>query len=346
MNFVSSLKIIFLRGKSAKITKEKLDKYYDTSTPSDYMVKYWFAEFKRGRTDTNDEHRSGRPKEVTTQEMINKIHDIVLNNRGVKVRELEEAFNISHGTAISILHQHLHMKKLSVRWVPRLLTIDNKRKRVTTSEQCLDLIKRNPNDFWRRFITVDETWIHWYTTETKSQSKQWVEAGSSAPKKAKTVHSAGKVMATVFWDSSGIIFIDYLEKGKTITGEYYATLLNQLNDAIKEKRPHLQKKKVLFHQVNGPAQTSTIAMAKIYELRYELMPHPPYSSNLASSDFFLFPNLKKWFGGKGLTSNKEVIDETNAYFEELDKSYYSDGIKKLENRLTKCIELKGDYVEK
>jgi hypothetical protein len=40
------------------------------------MVKYWFAEFKRGRTDTNDEHRSGRPKEVITQEMINKIHDI------------------------------------------------------------------------------------------------------------------------------------------------------------------------------------------------------------------------------------------------------------------------------
>ena len=93
----------FLRGKSAKITKEKLDKYYGTSAPSDYMVRYWFAEFKRCRTDKNDEHRSGRPKEVTTQEMINKIHDLVLNNRRVKVRELEEACNISHGTAISIL---------------------------------------------------------------------------------------------------------------------------------------------------------------------------------------------------------------------------------------------------
>ena len=69
-------------------------------------------------------------------------------------------------------------------------------------------------------------------------------------------------MATVFWDSSGIVFIDYLEKGKTITGEFYATLLNQLNDAFKEKRSHLQKKKVLFHQDDAPAHTSTIAMLK------------------------------------------------------------------------------------
>ncbi|MCP6559131.1 hypothetical protein NL501_28330, partial [Klebsiella pneumoniae] len=88
--------------------------------------------------------------------------------------------------------------------------------------------QRNPLDFKRRFITVDETWIHYYTHETKEQSKQWVIKGESAPKKAKTILSAGKVMATVFWDSQGILFIDYLEKGKTITGAYYSLLLDRL----------------------------------------------------------------------------------------------------------------------
>lgn len=85
-------------------------------------------------------------------------------------------------------------------------------------DNCLDLFKRNPNQFLRRFVTVDETWIHHYTPETKIQSGQWILPGERAPKKAQTVQSAGKVMATVFWDSQGIIFIDYLEKGKTITG--------------------------------------------------------------------------------------------------------------------------------
>jgi hypothetical protein len=54
-------------------------------------------------------------------------------------------------------------------------------------------------------------------------------------------------MASVFWDAEGIMFIDYLEKGKTITGENYSHLLTRLDEKIREKRPGLQKKKVIFH---------------------------------------------------------------------------------------------------
>jgi len=57
-------------------------------------------------------------------------------------------------------------------------------------------------------------------------------------------------------------------------------------------------------------------------------------------------HLKKWLGGKRFGSNDEVIVETNAYFEEFDKSYFKEGLLKLEKRWNKCIELKGDYVEK
>jgi len=88
-----------------------------------------------------------------------------------------------------------------------------------------------------------ETWIHHYTPESKQQSKQWTEAGCSAPNKTRLVPSAGKVMASVFWGAEGILFIDYLEKGKTITGEYYSNLLIRLDKKINEKRPSLQKEK-------------------------------------------------------------------------------------------------------
>ncbi|XP_011251320.1 histone-lysine N-methyltransferase SETMAR-like [Camponotus floridanus] len=243
-------------------------------------------------------------------------------DRRLKVREIVEATGISHGSVVSILSDHLGMRKLSARWMPRLLTIDNKRNRVTISKECLALFNRNSNEFLRRFITVDETWIHHNTPETKEQSKQWISRGESAPKKAKAVLSANKVMATVFWNARGIIHIDYLQKGKTINGEYYANLLDRFNDVLKEKRPHLAKKKVLFHQDNARAHTCVIAMAKFHELGYELLPHPPYSP-----DYFLFPNLKKWLGGKRFGSNDEVIAQTNAYFEGLDKSYYLEGIK-------------------
>jgi len=60
---------------------------------------------------------------------------------------------------------------------------------MTTSKHCLDMFKRNPKEFLRRFVTVDETWIHHYTPETKEQSKQWTKSGESALKKTQTVPS-------------------------------------------------------------------------------------------------------------------------------------------------------------
>ena len=60
-------------------------------------------------------------------------------------------------------------------------------------------------------------------------------------KRPKDQQWAGKVMASVFWDAHGILFIDYLEKGKTINSDYYMALLNRLSAEIKKKWPHMQK---------------------------------------------------------------------------------------------------------
>ena len=226
--------------------------------------------------------------------MINKIHDIVLNDPKVKVREIAEIVSISTERVVNILHTHLYMRKLCARWVPRLLTIDQKRIRVTIWDQNLAHFNCNPKEFLRQFVTMAETWIHHYTPELRVVSKQWIKPGESAPKRPKTQQSAGKVMASVFWDANGIIFIDYLEKGRTITGAYYAALLDRLVDEIRKKRSHLKKKKILFHNDdNAPSYKSNIAQAKEYGLSFESVPHPAYSPDLASSDYYLFPNIKR-----------------------------------------------------
>jgi hypothetical protein len=106
----------------------------------------------------------------------------------------------------------------------------------------LERFIKNKTDIVRRFITMDETWIYHYTPESKQQSKQWAEAGCSEPKKTRSIPSAG-IMASVFWDVEGILFIDYLEKGKSMTGVYYSNLLTRVDEKMCEKRPGLQKKK-------------------------------------------------------------------------------------------------------
>ena len=79
------------------------------------MVEKWIGEFKRGRTSTNDAERSGELKDVTTPENIQKIHDIVLGDPKVKVRELAEAAGISIESIVKIFHEDLGMRKLSAK---------------------------------------------------------------------------------------------------------------------------------------------------------------------------------------------------------------------------------------
>jgi histone-lysine N-methyltransferase SETMAR len=152
---------------------------------------------------------------------MEQVHDMVLDDRRMNVRKIAETIGISKKKCLGyILLEELDMKKLCARWLPRLLTADQKPTRMKISEQCSKSFNKNKTDFVRRFITMDETWIRHYTPKSKQQSKQWTEAGCLAPKKTRSVPSAGKVMASVFWNAEGILFIDYLEKGKTITGEY------------------------------------------------------------------------------------------------------------------------------
>ena len=109
---------------------------------------------------------------MTSPEIIEKIYDMVLSDRRIKVREIVEATDISQGIMFSMLHEKLGVKNISVRWVLRLLSEENKRNRVVDSEAILALFRRNPDEFLRRYITMDEARIHLYAPETKGQSKQ------------------------------------------------------------------------------------------------------------------------------------------------------------------------------
>jgi hypothetical protein len=101
--------------------------------------------------------------------------------------------------------------------------------------------------------------------------------------------------ASALWDARVIIFIGYLEKGQNINSEYYMALLEHLNDEIKKKNGPIRRKKVLFHQDNA--------------LCHSLLPHSLYSPDLASSDLFLFADLKRMLAGKKTSTNQEVIVE-------------------------------------
>ncbi|XP_071081533.1 histone-lysine N-methyltransferase SETMAR-like [Haliotis cracherodii] len=217
------------------------------------------------------------------------------------------------------------MHKVSARWVPKLLTADQKRRRENLSRENPKLFEGDPDNFLKR--TMDETWVLHFEPESKQQSKQWKHVTSPTPKKA-----AGKVMASVFWDSEGVIMVDWLPKGRSVTGAYYVELLRQLREQIKVTRRGKLTKGVLYHHDNAPAHTTLIAMAKIHECSFELLQHPPYSPDLAPSDYHLFPQ-----------SDDDVITAVNNFLSDQEVDLYKCGIMALQHRWQKCVDLKGDF---
>jgi len=101
-------------------------------------IKKWAAEFKRGCTCLEDDPREGRPKSATTPENIEQVHDMILDDRRMKAREIAENIRISKESVEYILREEVDMKKLCAGWVPRLLTANQKRTRMKISEQCLE----------------------------------------------------------------------------------------------------------------------------------------------------------------------------------------------------------------
>ena len=153
-------------------------------------------------------------------------------------------------------------------------------------------------------------------------------------------------MASIFWDAEGIVFINYLQKCKSINEEYFAKLLRELRQAIKSKQPGKLTKDVLLHQDNVPAHKSLVALSAVHDCGFELIDHPPYSPDLAPSDDFLFPNLNKHLAGKWYESDDDITSAVENFFEGQEENFYATGIQVLQHRWKKCVDCREDYVEK
>jgi len=136
---------------------------------------------------------------------------------------------------------------------------------------------------------------------------EWGHCGSPRPKKFRVQKSAGKVLASIFWDQDYILLIDYLPNGQTINAEYYVSLLVQLKDILKDKRRGKFTSGVMFLHDNAPAHWALATQKKLAYLGFQCLDHPPHSPDLAPSVYHLFPRLKKQFRCRHFSSVAEVI---------------------------------------
>ena len=157
---------------------------------------------------------------------------------------------------VSILHENLNMSKVSARWVPQLLTTVHRQARIELCNHFINMFDRDPEQFISRIVTGDETWLYGYDPATKQMSMEWRVKGASPPVKPLMQKSIStKVLALVFYDEQGVIHIDYLNPGETVTTARYITALSNLRQALRHRRRGKLTPGILFHHDNAPVHT-------------------------------------------------------------------------------------------
>ncbi len=305
----------------------------------------WITLFKEGKTSKEDLAKSGRPSTSLTPEKIGIVREMIENDRRICISEIADRLGISYGSVFSIIHDQLNLSKLSCRWIPKLLTPENKQIRVSLSRALLDMANKEGDGFFDRIITGDEKWFLYSEAESKNESREWRTVGSPPPLKLRSSWSGRKQMAIVFWDSQGIILTKWLPQGQTVNAHFYCEVLKDLKEEIKLKRRGKLTRGVLLQHDNARPHTAHKTLLAIEQLGFELLPHPPYSPDLAPSDYWLFGEMAKHARGKSYSNIQHMSADLARWASEVETSWYSRGIKMLRERWERCIQMKGEYVE-
>ena len=246
-----------------------------------------------------------------------------MRDRQISVRRVADQLDISKTIVCEILNDHLGMKKVYTKWVPKLLTPLQRANRVECCEELLQESNEDPIDFLGRIVTGDETWIHHYDPLSQLEAKVWKKPGEKTPTRPRIQRSTGKIMMTIFWDNKGILLTDYLSRGDTISGQYYASLIDRLRSAVLEKRRGKFSHGVLLLHDNAPVHKSNIAQAAIRRVGFAELNHPAYSPDIAPTDYYLFSNLKKFLRGKNFRSDDHTIMTVEDYLRDLRSEFFS-----------------------
>ncbi|KAJ4428910.1 hypothetical protein ANN_25904 [Periplaneta americana] len=305
----------------------QLCQVYGPNIMSKQMVRRWCRQFSEGRQSVHDEERSGRPS-LINDDSVELVRQRIMENRHFTITELSSLFP-------QISRSLLHRLSLS--------TCCSKRAALTFLQWYHD----DGDEFLDRIVTGDETWISHFIPETKQQSMHWRHSGSPVRTKFKQSLLVRKVMCTVFWDRKGILLIDFLPRCEIVNADRYYETLRKLRCVIQNKRRGMLTAGVVLLHDNARPHTARRTAGVLTEFGWELFDHPPYSPDLAPSDFHVFLHLKKFLSsGERFGHDEELKTSVTRWFHSQTAEFYDRGIQKLIAQYDKCLNSDGGYVEK
>ncbi|CAH1960666.1 unnamed protein product [Acanthoscelides obtectus] len=255
---------------------------------------------------------------------------LIIEDRHVTHREIEASLKISETSIQKILHGELGVRKLVYRWIPHLLTKEQKAASVNWCQKTLDRFNSGNSKNMYSIVSGDESWIYCYEPENKRQSAVWVLQGKEKPTKEviRSLSVSKKMVAT---------FV-------TVTADWYTTIC--WTKVITELRKINPERSIILHQDNASSHTAQKTRQYLTEENVELLDHPPYRPDLSPNDFFTIPKIKNRLRGQRFQSPEEAVDAFKNAVLDMPANEWNKGFENWFERMQMCINLRGEYFEK
>ena len=257
------IKFFTRKGLNAIEISKELQNVYKNSAPSYCTVSKWVAEFKNPEHGFKGAHQMGCPSTITADENIEVVERIVMRDRQIAVRCVAEELAIPKTIIHEIMNNHMGMKKVCTRWVPRLFTPIQCANRVDCCQEFLQQSEVNSGKFFDSIVTGDESWIHHYDSLSQLEARVWKRLGEQTPTRLHQERSAGKIVMIIFWNKDGVLLTEYLPHGTTINSPYYTSIIERLRSVIVEKGHGKVSHGVLLLHNNAPIDKCKIVRAAI-----------------------------------------------------------------------------------
>lgn len=329
--------LLFNQKKKASECHRILVETYGDLAPTVKTCERWFQSFKRGDFDVTDKKRENRPKKFEDVELQS-----LLDEDNTQTQQMmAEQLNVTRQAISDRLRAMGKIQKVG-KWVPHELNERQMEKRKTVCEMLL--LRHERKGFLHRVVTGDEKWIYFQNPKRK---KSWVTPGQPSTSSARPDRFGKKTMLCVWWDQKGVVYYELLKPGETVNTDRYRQQMINLSHALIEKRPewaHRHAKVILQHD-NAPAHSARLSKETISSLGWELLPHPPYSPDLAPSDYHLFSSMGHSLAEQHFNNFEDVRKWLDEWISNKDEAFFWNGIHKLPERWTKCVESEGQYFE-
>lgn len=285
---------------------------------------------------------SGRRVSDTRKDSIGRIEEAVTDDPNVTVAELSSMHDLSESMVYRILSEDLEKIWMHTRWVPHVLTQQNKDRRVECCENILTSV--NSRIARANLITIDEKWFYCRKMLPRNVVGSWMGPYDDRRQTAVRCTMEKKFLAIIAVSSRGNHFFKVLDRGATIDSEVYIEFLQEMRQFLSNlPEPILFENVRLIHD-NARPHVSQATRQFLEGTAIRLLPQPAYSPDCNLCDRYIFPRLEAIRGRDNFTTKDELSEFLTEQLPMFTRHRMGRALSKMEVDLRAIINKRGEYL--